>query len=136
MPCAALDRSVTVTSTSAARTAFQSSATLSGSSDQELRSITCATQQRNRYFLHEKYATPELGSRRIAVNTVAPGPTATDFSGGVVRDNPDLNKRLAGMTPLGRVGLPDDIGAMIASLISEDNRWVNAQRIEVSGGLA
>ena len=78
----------------------------------------------------------ELGSRRIAVNTVAPGPTATDFSGGVVRDNPDLNKRLAGMTALGRVGLPDDIGAMIASLISEDNRWVNAQRIEVSGGLA
>jgi NAD(P)-dependent dehydrogenase (short-subunit alcohol dehydrogenase family) len=77
----------------------------------------------------------ELGSRQIAVNTVAPGPTATDFSGGVVRDNPDLNKRLAGMTALGRVGLPDDIGAMIASLLSEDNRWVNAQRIEVSGGL-
>ena len=78
----------------------------------------------------------ELGARRIAVNTVAPGPTATDFSGGVVRDNPELNKRLAGMTALGRVGLPDDIGAMIASLVSEDNRWVNAQRIEVSGGLA
>lgn len=78
----------------------------------------------------------ELGPRRIAVNTVAPGPTATDFSGGVVRDNPDLNKRLAGMTALGRVGLPDDIGTMIASLVSEDNRWVNAQRIEVSGGLA
>ena len=78
----------------------------------------------------------ELGPRRIAVNTVAPGPTATDFSGGVVRDNPDLNKRLAGMTALGRVGLPDDIGAMIASLLSDDNRWVNAQRIEVSGGLA
>jgi NAD(P)-dependent dehydrogenase (short-subunit alcohol dehydrogenase family) len=77
----------------------------------------------------------ELGSRRIAVNTVAPGPAATDFSGGVVRDNPELNKRLAGMTALGRVGLPDDIGAMIASLLSEDNRWVNAQRIEVSGGL-
>ena len=77
----------------------------------------------------------ELGSRRIAVNTVAPGPTATDFSGGIVRDNPDLNKRLAGMTALGRVGLPDDVGAMIASLLSEDNRWVNAQRIEVSGGL-
>lgn len=58
MPCAALDRSVTVTSTSAARTAFQSSATLSGSSEQELRPSTGATQQRNRYFLHEKYATP------------------------------------------------------------------------------
>ena len=77
----------------------------------------------------------ELGPRRIAVNTVAPGPTATDFSGGVVRDNPDLNKRLAGMTALGRVGQPDDIGAMIASLLSDDNGWVNAQRIEVAGGL-
>ena len=77
----------------------------------------------------------ELGSRRISVNTVAPGPTATDFSGGIVRDNPDLNKRLAGMTALGRVGLPDDVGAMIAALLSENNRWVNAQRIEVSGGL-
>lgn len=77
----------------------------------------------------------ELGPRRITVNTVAPGPTATDFSGGVVRDNPDLNKRLAGMTALGRVGAPDDIGAMIASLLSEDNRWINGQRIEVSGGL-
>jgi NAD(P)-dependent dehydrogenase (short-subunit alcohol dehydrogenase family) len=76
----------------------------------------------------------ELGPRRIAVNTVALGPTATDFSGGVVRDN--LNKRLTGMTALGRVGLPDDIDAMIASLLSEDNRWVNGQRIEVSGGLA
>ncbi len=78
----------------------------------------------------------ELGPRRIAVNTVAPGPIATDFSGGMVRDNSDLNKRLAGMTALGRVGQPDDIGPMIASLLSEDNRWVNAQRIEVSGGLA
>ena len=78
----------------------------------------------------------ELGPRGIAVNTVAPGPTATNFSGGVVRDNPDLNKRLAGMTALGRVGQPDDIGAMIASLLSDDNRWINAQRIEVSGGLA
>jgi NAD(P)-dependent dehydrogenase (short-subunit alcohol dehydrogenase family) len=77
----------------------------------------------------------ELGPRRIAVNTVAPGPTATDFSGGIVRDNPDLNKRLAAMTALGRVGLPDDMGAMIASLLSQDNRWVNAQRIEVSGGV-
>ncbi len=78
----------------------------------------------------------ELGSRGITVNTVAPGPTATDFSGGVVRDNPDLNKRLAGMTALGRVGQPEDIGAMIGSLLSDYNRWVNGQRIEVSGGLA
>ncbi len=78
----------------------------------------------------------ELGPRRIAVNVVAPGAIATDFSGGVVRDNPDMNKRVTDMTALGRAGLPDDIGPMIASLLSEDNRWVNAQRIEVSGGMA
>jgi len=77
-----------------------------------------------------------LGPRRIAVNTVAPGAIATDFSGGMVRDNAEINKRVADMTALGRVGLPDDIGPMIASLLSEDNRWVNAQRIEVSGGMA
>lgn len=83
-----------------------------------------------------KYLAKELGPRRIAVNVVAPGAIATDFSGGMVRDNPDLNKRVADLTALGRVGLPDDIGPMIASLLSEDNRWVNAQRIEVSGGMS
>ena len=83
-----------------------------------------------------KYMAKELGPRRIAVNVVAPGAVATDFSGGMVRDNPDLNKRVADMTALGRAGLPDDIGPMIASLLSEDNRWVNAQRIEVSGGMS
>ena len=82
-----------------------------------------------------RYLAKELGSRGIAVNTVAPGAIATDFSGGLVRDNPEMNKRIAGMTALGRVGLPDDIGPMIASLLSEDNRWINAQRIEVSGGM-
>src|SRR5271163_483485 len=82
-----------------------------------------------------RYLAKELGPRRIAVNTVAPGAIATDFSGGMVRDNPELNKRLAEMTALGRVGEPDDIGPMIASLLSEDNRWINAQRIEVSGGM-
>jgi NAD(P)-dependent dehydrogenase (short-subunit alcohol dehydrogenase family) len=82
-----------------------------------------------------RYLAKELGPRRIAVNTVAPGAIATDFSGGMVRDNPDVNKRVADMTALGRVGVPDDIGPMIASLLSEDNRWVNAQRIEVSGGM-
>jgi NAD(P)-dependent dehydrogenase (short-subunit alcohol dehydrogenase family) len=81
-----------------------------------------------------KYLALELGPRRIAVNCVAPGPIATDFSGGMVRDNPEVNKHIAAMTALGRAGLPDDIGPMIASLLSEDNRWVNAQRIEVSGG--
>ena len=78
----------------------------------------------------------ELGPRRIAVNVVAPGAIATDFSGGMVRDNPDLNKRVADLTALGRAGLPDDIGPMIAALLSEDNSWVNAQRIEVSGGMS
>jgi NAD(P)-dependent dehydrogenase (short-subunit alcohol dehydrogenase family) len=81
-----------------------------------------------------KYMAKELAPRRIAVNVVAPGAIATDFSGGLVRDNPELNKRIADMTALGRVGQPDDIGPMIASLLSEDNRWINAQRIEVSGG--
>ncbi len=81
-----------------------------------------------------RYMAKELGPRGIAVNTVAPGAIETDFGGGAVRDNPDINKLFAGLTALGRVGLPDDIGPMIASLLSEDNRWVTAQRIEVSGG--
>jgi len=81
-----------------------------------------------------KYMAKELGPRRIAVNVVAPGAIATDFSGGMVRDNPGINKHVADLTALGRVGLPDDIGPMIASLLSDDNGWVNAQRIEVSGG--
>ncbi len=82
-----------------------------------------------------KYMAKELGDRRIAVNVVAPGAVETDFSGGMVRDNPHINRRIADATALGRPGLPDDIGPMIASLLSEDNRWVNAQRIEVSGGM-
>ncbi|MGA7200478.1 MAG: SDR family oxidoreductase [Candidatus Cybelea sp.] len=77
----------------------------------------------------------ELGPRKIAVNTVAPGAVATDFSGGVVRDNPEVNKRIAEMTALGRGGLPEDLGPMLASLLSADNRWINAQRIEVSGAV-
>ena len=81
-----------------------------------------------------KYMAKELGPRRIAVNVVAPGAIATDFSGGVVRDNPEMNRRVAEMTALGRAGVPDDVGPMIASLLSEENRWVNAQRIDVSGG--
>src|SRR5262249_10143328 len=72
-----------------------------------------------------RYLAKELGGRGIAVNTVAPGAIATDFSGGMVRDNPELNKRVADMTALGRTGLPDDIGPMIAALLSDENRWVN-----------
>jgi NAD(P)-dependent dehydrogenase (short-subunit alcohol dehydrogenase family) len=83
-----------------------------------------------------RYLAKELGPRGIAVNTVAPGAIATDFSGGMVRDNPEINKRVAEMTALGRVGQPDDVGPMIAALLSEDNRWINGQRIEVSGGMA
>lgn len=83
-----------------------------------------------------RYMAKELGGRGIAVNTVAPGAIETDFLGGAVRDTPDLNQQFAGMTALGRVGVPDDIGPMIAHLLSPDNRWINAQRIEVSGGQA
>jgi NAD(P)-dependent dehydrogenase (short-subunit alcohol dehydrogenase family) len=83
-----------------------------------------------------RYLAKELGPRGIAVNAVAPGAIETDFSGGMVRDNPEVNKRVAEMTALGRAGQPDDIGPMIAALLSDDNRWINGQRIEVSGGMA
>lgn len=82
-----------------------------------------------------KYLAKELGTRGIAANVIAPGAIETDFGGGAVRDNAQMNSFVAGQTALGRVGLPDDIGGAIASLLSEDNRWVNAQRIEVSGGM-
>ncbi|TCQ76704.1 NAD(P)-dependent dehydrogenase (short-subunit alcohol dehydrogenase family) [Raoultella ornithinolytica] len=80
------------------------------------------------------YMARELGGRGITVNTVAPGAIETDFGGGLVRDNAGVNAQFAAMTALGRVGVPDDIGPMIASLLRDDNRWVTAQRIEVSGG--
>ena len=82
-----------------------------------------------------RYLAVELGARGIAVNTLAPGAIATDFGGGRVRDNAALNERVAGMTSMGRVGLPDDIGGAIASLLRDDNRWITGQRIEVSGGM-
>ena len=82
-----------------------------------------------------RYLAKELGARGISANTVAPGAIATDFSGGLVRDNPEVNKMVAGMTALGRAGVPDDVGPMIAALLSDENRWVNGQRIEVSGGM-
>lgn len=82
-----------------------------------------------------RYMAKELGHRQIAVNVVAPGAIETDFGEGAVRDNPQINQFIASQTALGRVGLPDDIGGAIAALLSEDNRWVNAQRIEISGGM-
>lgn len=81
-----------------------------------------------------RYLAQELGSRGITANTVAPGAIETDFAGGAVRDNAGMNKHIASVTALGRAGVADDIGPMIASLLSEDNRWITAQRIEVSGG--
>ena len=80
------------------------------------------------------YMAKELASRGITANTIAPGAIETDFLGGAVRDTPAYNEAFAGMTALGRVGLPDDIGPAVASLLGPDNRWITAQRIEVSGG--
>ncbi|MEM1241040.1 MAG: SDR family oxidoreductase, partial [Cyanobacteria bacterium P01_H01_bin.26] len=82
-----------------------------------------------------RYLAKELGERQIAVNTIAPGAIETDFGGGAVRDNKNMNAYIASQTALGRVGVPDDIGGAIAALLSEDNRWINGQRIEVSGGM-
>jgi NAD(P)-dependent dehydrogenase (short-subunit alcohol dehydrogenase family) len=76
----------------------------------------------------------ELGPRGIRINTVAPGPTATDFNGGAMRDNPELRGYLATQTALGRVGRPEEIGDAIAALVSDQMRWVTAERLEVSGG--
>lgn len=82
-----------------------------------------------------RYQARELGTRGITSNVVAPGPIATDFGGGRVRDNQEINDHLSSITPLGRVGLPEDIGGVVAFLCSDDARWVNGQRIEVSGGI-
>lgn len=77
----------------------------------------------------------ELANRKIRVNTVAPGAIQTDFNGGLVRDNEQVNKRIAGITTLGRPGLPEDIGGVIAFLCTNDAGWITGQRIEVSGGM-
>jgi len=82
-----------------------------------------------------RYLAKELGPRGITVNTIAPGPIATDFGGGVVRDNADLNAALSSQSALGRVGLADDIGGVVAWLLSDDSRWITGQRLEVSGGI-
>ncbi|MBL8257560.1 MAG: SDR family oxidoreductase [Pseudoxanthomonas mexicana] len=82
-----------------------------------------------------RYQAKELGARGIAVNIIAPGAIETDFGGGAVRDNADLNAFVAAQTALGRVGLPDDIGGAVALLLSPGAGWINAQRIEASGGM-
>lgn len=82
-----------------------------------------------------RYQAVELGARGIAVNVLAPGAIETDFGGGMVRDNKALNDMIASRTPLGRVGVPDDIGGAVASILSPGSRWINGQRIEASGGI-
>lgn len=91
-------------------------------------SLKAAVEQLSRYLAKE------LGPRQIRVNCVAPGAIETDFGGGAVRDNADYNKMIANTTALGRAGLPDDIGDVVAFLCSDESRWINGQRIEVSGG--
>ena len=81
-----------------------------------------------------RYMAKELGPRRIAANTLAPGAIETDFGGGAVRDNPEINKQIAAQTALGRVGLPDDVGGALAMLLAPESGWINGQRIEVAGG--
>jgi NAD(P)-dependent dehydrogenase (short-subunit alcohol dehydrogenase family) len=82
-----------------------------------------------------KYQAKELGARKIRVNVIAPGAIETDFGGGAVRDNEQLNSYVASVTALGRTGMPDDIGGVVAFLCTDEARWINAQRIEVSGGM-
>jgi NAD(P)-dependent dehydrogenase (short-subunit alcohol dehydrogenase family) len=82
-----------------------------------------------------RYLAKELGPRKISVNTLAPGAIETDFNGGHVRDNPEVNKAIAGQTALGRVGRPDDIGGAVAMLLAPENHWITGQRIEASGGM-
>lgn len=82
-----------------------------------------------------RYQAKELGERGISVNVIAPGAIETDFGGGSVRDNEQINQFIASQTALGRVGMPDDIGDAIAALLSDKLGWMNAQRVEVSGGM-
>ncbi len=83
-----------------------------------------------------KYLAKEVGARGITVNVVAPGPVETDFNNAAIRNNPDRKAFMANLTTLGRVGVAEDIGGIIAMLCSEDARWITAQRIEASGGIA
>jgi NAD(P)-dependent dehydrogenase (short-subunit alcohol dehydrogenase family) len=82
-----------------------------------------------------RYMAAKLGSRRISVNVIAPGATATDFAGGIIHDNATFNQSVASNTALGRVGEAEDISGVVAALLSEDTRWINEQKIEISGGI-
>ncbi|HYC27445.1 MAG TPA: SDR family oxidoreductase, partial [Chitinophagaceae bacterium] len=82
-----------------------------------------------------KYMAKELGAKGISANIVAPGPIETDFNNATIRSNPQLKQMLSSASPLGRVGNADDIGPVVAFLCSEDAKWINGQRIEVSGGI-
>jgi len=82
-----------------------------------------------------KYLAKEYGVRGIRANVVAPGPVETDFNNAAIRNNPQMKSALSGLSPLGRVGQADDIGSVVAFLCSDDAKWINAQRIEVSGGI-
>lgn len=82
-----------------------------------------------------RYIAKEFGHRGIRANVVAPGPVETDFNNAAIRSNPQMKERLSGLTALGRVGRADDIGSVVAFLCTDDSKWVNGQRIEVSGGI-
>lgn len=82
-----------------------------------------------------RYMAQEFGARGIRVNTLAPGAIETDFGGGAVRDQAELNRFVASVTALGRAGRPEDIGATVAALVSQEMGWVNGQRVEASGGM-
>lgn len=82
-----------------------------------------------------RYMAKELGAKGIRANVVAPGPIETDFNSAAIRNNPEMKARLSSLTPLGRVGNAEDIGGVVAFLCTEEARWVNGQRIEVSGGI-
>ncbi|MBK6538407.1 MAG: SDR family oxidoreductase [Ignavibacteria bacterium] len=82
-----------------------------------------------------KYLAKETGHRGIRANVIAPGATETDFNNAIIRSNPQLKAFITSQTPLGRVGQADDIGSVVAFLCSDDAKWINGQRIEVSGGI-
>jgi NAD(P)-dependent dehydrogenase (short-subunit alcohol dehydrogenase family) len=82
-----------------------------------------------------KYLAKELGVKGIGANVVAPGPVETDFNNAAIRNNPQMKAVMSSMSPLGRVGVAEDIGSVVAFLCTDDARWINGQRIEVSGGI-